>query len=142
MSLLVNDGRRLTGWALDDVVEPLLWGAVDTTGCPLYVDLPTDDMAQGLARPGRLLNRPSFMGRGVAHAGTVALGGEGPKGAWVAGGGNTDRGSTEAPVPINSQLTCLGENNLVAVLAGAEYGCVVADVEEFVASEAPEENGN
>lgn len=142
MSLLVNDGKKLTGWALDDVVEPLLWGAVDSTGRPLYVDLPTDDMAQGLARPGRLLNRPSFMGQGVAHDGTVAFGGDWTKAVWGAVGGISYRISTEATVTINGSLTSLWENNLVAVLAEAEYGFVVADVESFVAIEAPAENGN
>jgi len=142
LSLLVNDGKKLTGWALDDVVEPLLWGAVDGNGRPLYVDLPTDDMAQGLARPGRLLNRPSFMGEGVAHDGTVAFGGDWSKSAWGAVGGISYRVSTEAAVTIDGELKSLWENNLVAVLAEAEYGWVVADVEAFVAIEAPEENGN
>jgi len=136
MSLLVNNGKRLTGWALDDKVEPLLWGAVDNTGRPLYVDLPTDDMAQGLARPGRLLNRPSFMGEGVAHGDVVGFAGDWRKTAWGAVGGINFRVSTEATVTINSQLTSLWEHNLVAVLAEAEYGWVVADTEAFVALEA------
>src|SRR5687767_1067266 len=56
MSLLVNDSKKLTGFALDDTFEPILWGATDLNGRPLYTELPTDDVAQGLARPGRLLN--------------------------------------------------------------------------------------
>ena len=49
-------GRRyqLTGWALDSVVEPLLWGAVDTAGRPLYTALATDDIAGALNQNGRL----------------------------------------------------------------------------------------
>lgn len=138
LSLLVTDSKKLAGWALDDSVEPMLWGAVDSTGRPLYVDLPTDDMSQGLARPGRLLNRPSYMGEGVAHDGTVAFGGDWSKTAWGAVGGISYRVSTEATVTIDGSLTSLWENNLVAVLAEAEYGWVVADVESFVAIEAPE----
>src|SRR5690606_27281451 len=76
MSLLVNTGKRLTGWALDDKVEPLLWGAIDNTGRPLYTELPTDDTSGALSRPGRLLNRPSFMGEGVAHGDVVGFAGD------------------------------------------------------------------
>jgi HK97 family phage major capsid protein len=144
MSLLLADGKKLTGWGLDDEFEPELWGAVDSTGRPLYVELPTDDMAQGLARPGRLLNRPSFMGDGVgasydpdaggaeAARPVLGFGGDFTKGAWGAVGGISYRVSTEATVTINGTLTSLWEHNLVAVLAEAEYGFVLADTEAFV----------
>ena len=144
MSLLVNDGKKLTGFGLDDSFEPLLWGAVDANGRPLYTELPTDDVSQAIARPGRLLNRPSFMGEGVgasydpdgagAELARPVLGfaGDFTKGAWGAVGGISYRISTEATVTINGTLTSLWENNLVAVLAEAEYGFVLADDEAFV----------
>lgn len=144
MSLLLADGKKLTGWGLDDEFEPELWGAVDTTGRPLYTELPTDDVSQSIARPGRLLNRPSFMGEGVGasydpDAGGVeaarpvlGFGGDFTKGAWGAVGGISYRVSTEATVTINGTLTSLWEHNLVAVLAEAEYGFVSADTEAFV----------
>lgn len=140
MSLLINDGRKLTGFALDDSTEPTFWGAVDGNGRPLYTELPTDDMSQTLARPGRLLNRPSFMGDGVGEpvpaavstAYTVGFGGNFTKGAWGAVGGISYRVSTEATVTINGSLTSLWENNLIAVLAEAEYGFVLPDEEDFV----------
>lgn len=132
LSLLVADGKKLTGFALGDEVEPLVWGAVDTSGRPLYVDLPTDDVSQSIARPGRLLNRPSFMGEGVSNGTTVGFAGDYTKGAWGAVGGISYRVSTEATVTINGALTSLWENNLVAVLAEAEYGFVLADEEHFV----------
>jgi hypothetical protein len=43
--------------------------------------------------------------------------------------------STEAAVTINGSLVSLFERNLVAILAEAEYGFVVNDVEAFVAYE-------
>lgn len=132
MKLLVDDGKKLSGFALDDVLEPTLWGAVDTTGRPLYTELPTDDVSQTIARPGRLLNRPSFMGEGVGHGDVVAFGGNFRKAAWGVVGGISYRVSTEATVTINGTLTSLWENNLVAVLAEAEYGYVNADVDSFV----------
>tara|TARA_R100000655_G_scaffold109699_1_gene165017 strand:+ start:4975 stop:5892 length:918 start_codon:yes stop_codon:yes gene_type:complete len=132
MSLLVNDGKRLSGFALDDTLEPELWGAVDTTGRPLYTELPSDATSQTIARPGRLLNRPSFMGEGVGNGTTKAFGGNFQKAAWGVVGGISYRVSTEATVTINGALTSLWENNLVAVLAEAEYGYVNSDVESFV----------
>ena len=132
MKLLVADGKKLTGFALDDAVEPTLWGAVDTTGKPLYVELPTDTSSQAIARPGRLLNRPSFMGEGVGNGTTVGFGGDFTKGAWGAVGGISYRVSTETAVTIGGTLTSLWEHNLVAVLAEAEYGFVLADTEAFV----------
>lgn len=132
MSQLVLDGKRLRGFALDDIVEPLIWGAVDGNGHPLYVNLPTDDASQTLARPGRLLNRPSFMGEGVGHGDVVGFGGDFSKAAWGVVGGISYRVSTEATVTLNGELTSLWENNLVAVLAEAEYGFVVADGDAFV----------
>jgi HK97 family phage major capsid protein len=132
MRLLVEDGKKLTGFALDDTLEPDLWGAVDSTGRPLYTELPTDEVSQTIARPGRLLNRPSFMGEGVGNGTTKAFGGDFRKAAWGVVGGISYRVSTEATVTINGALTSLWENNLVAVLAEAEYGYVNSDVESFV----------
>lgn len=132
LKLLVDDGKRLSGFGLDDTLEPDFWGAVDGNGRPLYVDLPTDDTSQTMARPGRLLNRPSFMGEGVGRGDVVAFGGDFRKAAWGVVGGISYRVSTEATVTINGNLTSLWENNLVAVLAEAEYGYVNSDVESFV----------
>ncbi len=141
LSLLVNDKKRLTGFALDDTVEPLLWGAVDTTGRPLYTELSTDDTSGTIARPGRLLNRPSFMGSGLTTpivAGTPntggirAYGGDWSQAVWGVVGGITYDVSTQATVTINGVLTSLWENNLVAIRAEAEYGWLVNDVAAFV----------
>lgn len=132
MKLLVDDGKKLTGFGIDDTLEPDLWGAVDANGRPLYTELPTDATSQTIARPGRLLNRPSFMGEGVGNGTTKAFGGDFRKAAWGVVGGISYRVSTEATVTINGALTSLWENNLVAVLAEAEYGYVNSDVESFV----------
>lgn len=140
LSLLVNDGKRLTGFALDDRVEPLILGAVDANGRPLYVELPTDETSPAVARPGRLLGRPSFMGEGVgadtpgtpSTAYSLAYGGDWTQAAWGVVGGITYDVSTEATVTINGTLTSLWEHNLVAVRAEAEYGWLVNDAEAFV----------
>lgn len=128
-----NRHYKVTGWALDDSVEWRLWGAVDTTGHPLYINLPTDDVSASIARPGRLLNRPSFMGEGVSDAGNKIAGytGEWTQAAWGVVGGISYSASDQATVTINGELVSLWENNLVAIRAEAEYGWLVNDVEAF-----------
>lgn len=126
---------RLSGWALDDVVEPTLWGALDVNGRPIYTELPIDAVNGVLATPGRLLNRPSFMGEGVSSANdysVVGYGGDWSQTAWGVVGGITYRTSTEATVTIDGELVSCFENNLVAFLAEAEYGFVCPDAQAFV----------
>lgn len=140
LSLLVADGKKLTGFALDDTVEPTVLGAVDTTGRPLYVDLPYDATSPAVARPGRLLNRPSYMGAGVAApvpgttstAYPVAYAGDWTQVVWGSVGGITYDVSTEATVTINGSLVSLWEKNLVAIRAEAEYGFLINDTAAFV----------
>lgn len=133
LSLLVNDGKRLTGFALDDRMEPLMNGAVDTTGRPIFIDSPTVDAAAPV-RQGRLLGRQAFVGEGVYNASTDALGfgGNWRQAAWGVVSGISYDVSTEATVTINGSLVSLWEHNLVAVRAEAEYGWLVNDVASFV----------
>jgi len=133
LSLLVNDGKRLTGFALDDRMEPLLNGAVDSTGRPIFIDSPTVDAAAPV-RQGRLLGRQAFVGEGVYDSGTDTLGfgGNWSQAAWGVVSGISYDVSTEATVTIDSELVSLWEHNLVAVRAEAEYGWLVNDVDAFV----------
>lgn len=135
LTALVNDDKELNGFGLDNRIEPLILGAVDTTGNPLYVNLPTDDISRAVARPGSLLGRPSFLGRGTIYNATtdvLAYGGDWSQASWGVVGGISYDVSTEATVTINGALVSLWENNLVAVRAEAEYGWLVNDVESFV----------
>lgn len=130
-----SGGRRyrVTGWAFDDVVEPALLSSVDTTGRPLWIDVPMADTTT--ARNGSVLGRPAFMGEGVAsinQTDVVGFAGDWSQCAWGAVGGISYRISTEATVTINGSLTSLFEHNLVAVLAEAEYGFLVNDTKAFV----------
>lgn len=133
LALLVNDGKRLSGFALDDRFEPLLNGAVDAGGRPIYIDSPLVDNA-GPFRQGRLLGRSAFIGEGVYNEASSILGfgGDWSQTAWGAVGGISYKVSTEATVTINGELVSLFENNLVAILAEAEYGWLVNDTEAFV----------
>lgn len=139
LKALVDDGKRLTGFALDDRVEPILLGAVDANGRPIYIDTPLDETTNA-ARPGRLIGRPSYMTDGVAEdvpgtpstAYTVGFGGDWSQAVWGAVGGISYDVSTQATVTINGSLVSLWEHNLVAIRAEAEYGFLVNDPEAFV----------
>lgn len=133
LKLLVDDGKRLTGFALDDRFEPTLNGATDTAGRPIFIDSPVVDNAAPI-RQGRLLGRNAYLGEGVydATTKTYAFGGDWQQAAWGVVGGISYKVSTEATVTINGELVSLFENNLVAVLAEAEYGFLVNDTDAFV----------
>lgn len=140
LKLLVDADKLLSGFAFDFKAEPVLNAAVDTTGRPLFIDTPMSE-PNPVVRPGSLLGRPAFMGRGVATAvvtgtpnsgGIVGYGGDWSQAAWGTVGGITYDVSTESTVTINGVLTSLWENNLVAIRAEAEYGFLVNDTGSFV----------
>lgn len=131
LKLLVDDGKRLTGFAFDVTAEPLFNAAVDTTGRPLFVDSPTTESASTV-QSGRVLGRPAFVGEGVKGGTTLGFGGDWTQAAWGVVGGISYDVSTEATVTINGTLTSLWEYNLLAVRAEAEYGWLVNDVAAFV----------
>jgi HK97 family phage major capsid protein len=133
LSTLVNAGKKLTGWAFDNRFEPVLNGSKDTSGRPLFVESPFTE-TNGPVREGRLLGRQAFIGDGIYNATTKTYGfaGDWSQAAWGAVGGISYNVSTEATVTINGTLTSLWENNLVAILAEAEYGFLVNDPAAFV----------
>lgn len=133
LSTLVNAGKKLTGWAFDNRFEPVLNGSKDTANRPLFTESPFTETA-GPVRSGRLLGRQAFIGDGIYDAATKTYGfaGDWSQAAWGAVGGISYNVSTEATVTINGVLTSLWENNLVAILAEAEYGFLVNDPSSFV----------
>jgi HK97 family phage major capsid protein len=133
LSLLVNDNKRLTGFAFSDRVEPLFNAATDNTGRPLFIESPLIETA-GPVRAGRVLGRPAYVGEGVYRAtGTVlGFGGDWTQAAWGVVGGISYDVSTEATVTVNGVLTSLWEKNLLAIRAEAEYGWLVNDTAAFV----------
>ena len=139
LSLLVADGRRLNGFALDASLEPDFNASVDNTGRPIFIDSPLVENA-GPIRTGRLLGRTAFIGEDVqavipetpSTAYEVAFAGDWSKSVWGVVGGITYDVSTQASVTINGSLVSLFENNLVAIRAEAEYGWLCNDAEEYV----------
>lgn len=131
LRLLVNDKKKLTGFAFDNVAEPIFNDAVDSTGRPLFVDSPNVETS-ATVRAGRILSRPTFMGEGVAKDDVVGFGGDWSKAVWGVVGGISYDVSTQASVTLDGDLVSLWEHNLVAIRAEAEYGWLVHDTAAFV----------
>lgn len=133
LKLLTDARKTLTGFAVDPMAEPLLLSSVDANGRPLWVDAPVTDTVSN-----RLIGRPAGMSEGVAGEvnGTPTdlriVGGDWRKVAYGIGTNITYTVSREATVTIDGVLTSLWENNLTAILAEAEYGFVVGDIDAFV----------
>lgn len=139
LKLLVNDGKKLTGFAFDTVTEPTFNGSLDGNGRPLFIDATYEENA---LRAGRLLGRPAYMGDGVAGGAaagdTLGFAGDWSQVVWGVVGGISYDVSTQATVTINGALTSLWENNLVAIRAEAEYGLLVNDTAAFVRYTVPD----
>jgi HK97 family phage major capsid protein len=130
---LVSAGKKPNGWAFDSRMEPEFNAAKDSSGRPIFLDATYTNQA-GLIQQGRLLGRQAFIGDGVYAATPKIYGylGDWSQTAWGAVGEISYSVSTEATVTINGTLTSLWENNLVAILAEAEYGWLVNDAASFV----------
>lgn len=122
---------KVNGFAFDDVAESLFLGSYDTANRPIFIDTPLDDYTVPVSS-GKLLGRRTYLGPGVAGNSVAGYGGDWSQAAWGAIGGINYRVSTEAAVTINGSLVSAFENNLVVVLAEAEYAWLVNDVNAFV----------
>lgn len=134
LSLLVNDKKKLTGFAFDTTAEPIFNASVDLQGRPLFVDAVYDNTAlQG----GKLLGRQSVYKDEIGEGNVLGYAGDWSKAVWGVVGGISYDVSTQATVTLDGELTSLWEHNLVAIRAEAEYGFHVADAEAFVKINAP-----
>lgn len=138
LKLLVDDGKDLNGWLFDNKAEPLLNGAVDLNGRPLFVEATYENTALSA---GRVLRRQALYGNGIATpvvtgtpntGGIVGYAGDWSQVVWGTVGGISYDVSTQSTVTINGELVSLWENNLVAIRAEAEYGFLLNDAASFV----------
>lgn len=133
LKLLTDDRKKLTGFAVDRMAEPVLLSSVDLNGRPIWVDAPADETVSN-----RLIGRPAGLSDGIAGAvnGSATnlriVGGDWSKVAYGIGRDITFSVSDQTTVTLDGQLTSLWENNLVALRAEAEYGFVVGDPDAFV----------
>lgn len=139
LSLLVNDGKKFTGGLLDNITEPIINGALDNNGRPLFIE-PTYTETNSLTRQGRILARPITIAEGVkGPEANAAAGyfGDFSQILWGQVGGISYDVSDQATLDLSeaqdgSGLTSLWQHNLVAVRAEAEFAALVRDPEAFV----------
>lgn len=138
LAALVNDtdaqGKhyKLRSWLLDDTIEPLLNGALDNTGRPLFNDLALPLETNAVTRQGRILGRPAVLTEDIANGTTLGYAGDWSRVMWGPVGGISFDVSDQATLVINDEVVSLWQHNLVAVRCEAEYGVLVEDPEAFV----------
>lgn len=136
LTLLTADGKKWKSTLLDDTAEPLLNGAVDTTGRPLFVES-TYDATVGPYREGRILGRQTILSDHVSDGDTV-LGymGDFDQVLWGQVGGLsfdiTDQATLNLGTFASPNFVSLWQHNLVAVRVEAEFGLLINDVDAFV----------
>lgn len=138
LAALVNDtdaqGKRykLRNWLLDDMIEPVFNGVVDTTGRPIFVDGAFPLETNNVTRQGRILGRPAVLTEDIAEGTTIGYAGDWSKVMWGPVGGISYDVSDQATLVINDEIVSLWQHNLVAVRCEAEFGVLVQDPEALV----------
>ncbi|EHB44147.1 hypothetical protein MycrhDRAFT_6897 [Mycolicibacterium rhodesiae JS60] len=148
LKLLVDDGKKWTHTLLDDLAEPILNGAKDANGRPLFLE----STYEGLASPyreGRILSRPTILSDHV-HKSVAAVTGPPAVGAhkivgfagdfsqvvWGQVGGLsfdvTDQATLNLGTPSEPEFVSLWQHNLVAVRVEAEYAFHCNDTAAFL----------
>ncbi|AUV61975.1 hypothetical protein KIV63_gp69 [Mycobacterium phage SWU2] len=139
LGLLVNDGKKWNGTLLDDIAEPILNGAKDANGRPLFVE----STYEGLTSPyreGRILSRPTILSDHVANAAltpdVLGFQGDFSQIVWGQVGGLSFDVSDQATLNLGTtaepEFVSLWQHNLVAVRVEAEFGLLINDVDAFV----------
>ncbi|QLF84579.1 major capsid protein [Mycobacterium phage Gail] len=135
LNLLLSAGKKWTGTLLDDLAEPILNGAKDAAGRPLFIESPYEGLTSPY-REGRILSRPTVLSDHVAHGTTVGYMGDFSQILWGQVGGLsfdvTDQATLNLGTFAAPNFVSLWQHNLVAVRVEAEYGLLVHDKDAFV----------
>ncbi|QGJ87745.1 major capsid protein [Mycobacterium phage Leogania] len=135
LSLLVNAGKKWTHTLLDDIVEPILNGAKDKSGRPLFIES-TYTEENSPFRLGRIVARPTILSDHVASGTTVGYQGDFRQVVWGQVGGLsfdvTDQATLNLGTPEAPNFVSLWQHNLVAVRVEAEYAFHCNDKDAFV----------
>jgi HK97 family phage major capsid protein len=137
LSLLVNDGKRKwTGTLFDDISEPIINGAKDTSGRPLFLESAYTDINAPF-RTGRTIGRPTYLSDHVSTGSTLGYMGDFRQIVWGQIGGLSFDVSDQASLDLSaaqdgSGIVSLWQNNLVAIRVEAEFGVLVNDPASFV----------
>lgn len=135
LTLLVNAGKKWTHTLLDDITEPILNGAKDKNGRPLFIESTYTDENSPF-RLGRIVSRPTILSDHVATGTTVGYMGDFRQVVWGQVGGLsfdvTDQATLNLGSPTAPNFVSLWQHNLVAVRVEAEYAFHCNDKDAFV----------
>ncbi|KRD08576.1 head protein [Mycobacterium sp. Root265] len=135
LNLLLADGKKWNSTLLDDLAEPILNGAKDASGRPLFVES-TYEGLNSPYREGRILSRPTVLSDHVHNGTTVGFMGDFSQVLWGQVGGLSFDVSDQATLNLGTfaspNFVSLWQHNLVAVRVEAEYGLLVNDKDAFV----------
>lgn len=135
LDILVQDGKKWTHTLLDDIAEPILNGAKDQNGRPLFIESTYGEAASPF-RSGRIVSRPTILSDHVALGTTVGFAGDFSQIIWGQVGGLTfdvtDQATLNLGTPQAPNFVSLWQHNLVAVRVEAEYAMHVNDPQAFI----------
>jgi HK97 family phage major capsid protein len=135
LNLLLAAGKKWNGTLLDDTAEPIINGAKDTAGRPLFIESPYDNVVNPY-REGRILGRPTILSDHVASGTTIGFMGDWEQIVWGQVGGLsydvTDQATLNLGTFAAPNFVSLWQHNLVAVRVEAEYGLLVNDPGAYV----------
>ncbi|WKW87231.1 major capsid protein [Mycobacterium phage Chargerpower] len=135
LNLLLSAGKKWGATLLDDIAEPILNGAKDASGRPLFIETPYEGLVNPY-REGRILSRPTILSDHVANGTTVGYMGDFTQILWGQVGGLsfdvTDQATLNLGTFAAPNFVSLWQHNLVAVRVEAEFGVLVNDKDAFV----------
>ena len=135
LKLLVDDGKKWTHTLLDNVAEPILNGAKDGNGRPLFIESPYEGLTNPY-REGRILSRPTILSDHVASGTTIGFAGDFSQIVWGQVGGLsfdvTDQATLNLGTFASPNFVSLWQHNFVAVRVEAEYALHINDEEAFL----------
>ncbi len=130
LSTVASADAELTGWAMSPKADPILLGATDTTGRPIFVPSANDGAI------GSVLGAPIFRTRRAYKQGTASdvlgFAGDWSKAHWGMVEDITVKISDQATINDGTNQVNLWQRNMFAVLVEAELGFVVEDANAFV----------
>lgn len=130
MSTLAAADAELSGWAFSPKADPILLGATDSTGRPIFVPTANDGAI------GSLLGAPIFRTKRAYKQGTsndvLGFAGDWSKAHWGMVENITVKISDQATVNDGSKQVNLWQRNMFAILVEAELGFAVEDSNAFV----------
>lgn len=136
LNALVHLDQELSGTVLDTFVEPVVNGAVDLQGRPLFVDSPVGPDTNEVLRQGRLLGHPSRFVKGL-RTGTgsnrvVGYMGDWSRLLWGTVGNVEYSVSTDGSYFDGTEWHSAVQENLILFRAEALIGVQLADENAFV----------